>query len=345
MSTPTDANNNEKGSIAILAAAAYMAGPIARHLKDNCGYNIVAIVRPSTDAAAIAEIASQVKRGDLFDKNFVKEATKGCVAIINFLNQLLPTKDTMKEQMENDLPPLEAALEAALAHDAVFIHTSGNFSLATRGKIGGVFQNELTPKPQNADYYDPNPWSTFEHEGGLDAVAMLAEAKCRQDHFLNDFVSNHPASKAYVIIPAAIYGPSIGNKISFWDLAAHLYQQGQFGDMAHAFLHVEDAAQVYQSVLERSGKPGHRYAAYGESMTIRQFFQRYFEICGMELPENGPICSEAEAKRVYDDSATREDFDIYYKHHLLMSLPATIENLKERGLLMLKEDGPPEATA
>jgi hypothetical protein len=113
----TGYNNDTKGSIAFLAAASYMAGPIARHFKE-AGYSIVALVRPSTDCSAIVDegliLEHEIHRGNSSDKEFVTTATKGCVAIINFLSQLMPPCATIKEQVENDLPPLKAALEAIL---------------------------------------------------------------------------------------------------------------------------------------------------------------------------------------------------------------------------------------
>jgi nucleoside-diphosphate-sugar epimerase len=239
----TGYSNGTKDSIAFLAAASYMAGPIARHFKE-AGYCIVALVRSSTDCSAIVDeglvLEHEIHRGDLPDKEFVTTATKGCVAIINFLSQLMLPCATIKEQVENDLPPLKAALEAALEHDAIFIHTSGNFAIPPAGM--NVITNELPEKPLGASLLDEESWSTFEHEGGMTAVAVLAEAKHREDHTVQDFIAQHPASKARVVIPAGIYGPSVGSKFSFWDLAAYLYLTGQFGDFLQAFVHINDAA-------------------------------------------------------------------------------------------------------
>ncbi len=331
-------NVEDPKTIAILAAGSYMAGPIARHLHDN-GYRIVAIVRGSTDTSAITEFTDKICVGDLNDYDFVKDATKGCFAIVNFLNQLMPPKETIKDQLLNDLPPIQCALKVALDNDCIFVHTSGNFSIPTAGKDsidGGVIKAELPDKPEGADLLDAESWSTFEHEGGMTAVASLAEAKHRQDHCVQDFVKENPSSKARVIIPAGIYGPGIGKKFSFWDLAAHLYLAGQFGDFGHAFLHIEDACVVYQAVIEQ-GEAGCRYPMYGESVTVRAFVSKYANVCGVAMNEDGPVCSEEESKRVYDDSETREKFGIQYKHTLENSLPNAIGNLKERNLLMVKE--------
>jgi len=328
-----------KKKIAILAAGSYMAGPIAHHLHKNGGYVIVAIVRESTDTSAIEDFTDDIRRGDLSDLEFMKSATKGCFAIVNFLNQLMPPKETIKEQLENDLPPIQCALQAALEHDCIFVHTSGNFSIPTAGKDsidGGIIKAELPDKPVGADLLDVESWSTFQHEGGMVAVSTLAEAKHRQDHAIQDFVKENPSSKARVIIPAGVYGPSVGTKFSFWDLAAHLYLIGQFGDFGHAFIHINDACVVYQAVIEQ-GEAGCRYPMYGESMTVRTFVEKYAKICSVAMNEDGPVCSEEESKRVYDDSETREKFGIDYKYTIDNSLSDTIENLKERNLLMVKE--------
>ena len=148
---------------------------------------------------------------------------------------------------------------------------------------------------------------------------------------------------ARVIIPAGIYGPGLGKKFSFWDLAAHLYLEGQFGDFLHAFVHIEDVCKVYLAVLEH-GKASGRYPVYGESITVRSFVEKYAKTCGVEMKKDGPVCSKKESNSVYDDSETRSQFGIEYEHTLDKSLGEAVASLKERGLLMVKpptsSDGP-----
>jgi nucleoside-diphosphate-sugar epimerase len=313
---------------------------VAKHFKER-GYGVVAIVRPTTDAAAIAEIADTVIAGDLSNQEFMNDATTGCVAILNFLSQLMPPKETCKEQLENDLPPLLAGLQAALHHGSAFVHVSGNFSIPT-AVVGvdnnGLIRNELPEKPLGASILDAESWSTFAHIGGLQAVDSLAEAKHREDHAVNDFVTKHLESKARVVIPAGIYGPGIGTKFSFWDLAAQLYLNGQFGDFHHAFVHVDDFCKVLAEVVEH-GEPGGRYPVYGEPMTIRDFVRKYAKICEVPMHENGSDClKDSSIKRLYDDSETRKLFSIQYTHSLEddHSLKDSIDHLRERGLLQVQ---------
>mmetsp|Transcript_6795 Transcript_6795/g.11938 ORF Transcript_6795/g.11938 Transcript_6795/m.11938 type:complete len:330 (-) Transcript_6795:142-1131(-) len=323
---------SEQKSVAIMGAGSYVAGRIAQNLKENEGYKIIALVRPTTDVEAISKIADAVEKGDLSDVSFVTEATKGCYAIINFINQLMPPCDTVLEQLENDLKPIVAGLEAALANKAKFIHTSGNFSIPTKG-AGNVFTNELPTKPTGSTGKEEQ-WDTFEHEGGVAAVATLAEAKHRQDWAVQDFVDANPESMACVIIPAGVFGPSIGKKITFWDWAAAQFLEGKFVDFPHAFIHIDDIHKVYLAVL-RDGKPGGRYAAYGESMTVRSFVARYVEACGVPMIEDGPKCSDHEAERVYVDEETRKLLGVTYSHTLESSIDDAVSNLRERNLLVV----------
>jgi nucleoside-diphosphate-sugar epimerase len=317
-------------SVAIIGAGGYLAGPIARHLKEKGGYRIVALVRPTTDVEAISQIADDVKKGNLADAAFVKEATKGCCAIVNFVNQLMPPCETVLEQLANDLGPLQAGLEAALAHDATFIHTSGNCSLPT--KVITVFTNQLPAKPDGATGAEEH-WET---------VSALAEAKHRQDWALQDFVAANPNSKACAILPAGVYGPGIGKKISFWDFAAAQFLKGQFVDFAHSFIHMDDISKVYLSVVVQGGNtPGGRFPAYGENMTVREFIGRYAKACGEPMVEDGPRCSDEEAARVYDDSSTREEFKIVYEHTLDSSIDDAVANLRQRNLILVV--GPEDA--
>jgi nucleoside-diphosphate-sugar epimerase len=380
-STKNNVDGNKK-AVAILGAGGYLAGPIARHLKDAGGYHVIGFVRPSTDASALtSEIADVVCKGDLRDPNFlvssIQEHTSSstddgqeryypCVAIINFINQLMPPCDTVLKQLDNDLPPLMAGLEAALKLNCVFVHTSGNFAIPTAGNMGGTFTTELPAKP--ALVLDPSAasvktveelehWDTFAHDGGLTAVATLAEAKHREDWAVADFVAAHGDKvKACVLIPAGVYGPGIGSKISFWDYAAAQFLDNTFADFAHAFLHIEDAAQVYLTLVNNmSSTPSNmfpggeckRFAAYGESMTVRDFVAKYSAACGVPMlaDNEGAKCSEEERKRVYDDSASREVLGVAYVHTLRVdsdkrtssSLKEAVENLRVRNMLMVQE--------
>lgn len=318
--------------VAFLGAGGYMGGPVMRAFK-SAGYKTIALVRSSTSTDGISSIADEIFAGDLGDVAFVEASTKGCVAIINFINALMPPKDTMKEQLDNDVPPIQAGLLSALKHDAVFVHTSGNFAIPTKGRIGARIANELVAKP-DLDGGFVEHWDTFGHEGGMAAVSMLAEAKHRQEWLVQDFLQEHPRSKACVVIPAGVYGPGVGGRFSFWDLAAGLYLQGNFGDFMHSFIHVEDTAKVYLKIVE-SGKPGGRYPMYGENMSVRDFVVKYAAAAGVPFVD-GPKISSEEAARVYDDSFTRSAFGISFDRKLDSSFAETIEYLKQHGVMHVK---------
>ena len=347
----TESNEAPK-CVAIMGAASYMAGPIAKYIKQHGGYRVIGLVRATTDCSALTdEVADIVCSGDLSDVDFlfssIRNNCDSCIAIINFINQLMPPCETVLKQLDNDLPPIMAGLEAALQLDCLFIHTSGNFSIPTAGNVGGTYSTELHAKPEK----DPNSeipveklehWETFSHEGsGLQAVVALAEAKHRQDWAVQDFVTEHCGkSKACVLIPAGVYGPGIGSKFSFWDWAAAQFLEQKFVDFAHAFIHIDDIAKVYLAIVKQEfdGLSCPRFAAYGENCTVRSFSQLYASIC--EVPQlqddQGPTCSEEEARRTYDDTPTKLLLGITYEHSLENDLKDTVESLRERNLLMVK---------
>lgn len=232
---------------------------------------------------------------------------------------------------------MEAGLLAALKHDAVFVHTSGNFSIPTKGRIGGHFSNELAPKP-HLDGGFVEHWETFGHDGGMAAVTQLAEAKHRQEWLVHDFLQTHPRSKACVVMPAGVYGPSVGGRCSFWDVAADLYLEGRFGDFKTSFIHVEDAAKVYLKLVQH-GTPGGRYPMYGENMSVRDFVARYAAAAGVPMTDDGPTCSPEEAARVYDDSFTRSALGVSFDRRVEQSLGETVEHLRKHEALRVKPKG------
>jgi hypothetical protein len=53
---------------------------------------------------------------------------------------------------------------------------------------------ELPENPFGASLLDDEEsWLTFEHEGGMATVTMLAEAKHREDFAVQDFTAKHPS--------------------------------------------------------------------------------------------------------------------------------------------------------
>lgn len=226
----------EGRKVAVVGAGAYVAGPLLRGLQKQ-GYLTVGIARPSTDLTAIDEFCSEIHRGDLTDFAFVQQATAGCSAIINVVNQLNPPCETVAAQLENDVPILEACLFAGLKVGAQVIHTSGNFSIPSKGKSGGIDgRDAIFPPLPSGPFLDH--WPNFEHIPEMQGVATLAEAKCRTDLVLHNFVHAHPKANASIIIPAATYGPSIGGRLSFWDRAVEWYQVGHFQDFMTGKVHL-----------------------------------------------------------------------------------------------------------
>ena len=168
------------GALLHVGTGSYVARPIPQNLKEKEGYKINTLFCLTTDVEVISKAADDIEtKFDLSDVSFLMDKTKGCSAIINFTNQLMPPCDTVLEQLKNDLKPIIAGLATALANKATFIHTSGDFSIPTKGP-GNIIMNELPVKPTGSTGKEDH-WDTFEHEGGMAAVATLAEAKYRED--------------------------------------------------------------------------------------------------------------------------------------------------------------------
>src|SRR4051794_31852139 len=107
----------QQKQVAVVGAASFVGGPLLRALKAQ-GYKTVALVRPTTDASSLSGLPDTLVRGDLGDFQFVEEATRGSTAILDLVNQLNPPCKAFEEQLENDVPVLEACLHAGLRHGA-----------------------------------------------------------------------------------------------------------------------------------------------------------------------------------------------------------------------------------
>src|SRR4051794_34146067 len=154
-------SEEQRKHVAVVGAGAYVGGPLLRLLK-NHGYKTTALVRPTSDTTSIRGVADELVAGDLADFRFIADATRGSVAIVNLVNQLNPPCKTFEEQLENDVPVLEACLHAGLQHDARVIYTSGNFSLPTHGRSGRIDET-LAPRPAPDTRGFLSRWSTFSH--------------------------------------------------------------------------------------------------------------------------------------------------------------------------------------
>ena len=321
--------------VAVVGAASYVGGPLLRLLKAR-GYKAVALVRSTTDVSSLSGMADVLKRGDLADFQFVEEATRGSSAIIDLVNQLNPPCKTLEEQLENDVPPLEACLHAGLEHDARVIYTSGNFSLPTRGRRGKIDES-LAPKPTPdvAQGSYAARWPTFNHIDEMDGVMTLAEAKHRCEHLVHDFVQLHPRSRACSLIPAATYGPGLGGRVSFWDSVPSWYFAGYFKDFMTGFIHVEDLCRCYLAACE-TGRGGGRYLAAGQPMRVSDYVKLYAAAAG--APVDGAVARHVFANAqalVYDDSATRRELGIEWERRVEDSLADHMRYLREHGKLSL----------
>jgi nucleoside-diphosphate-sugar epimerase len=333
-------SEGKQKQVAVVGAAAYVGGPLLRLLKRE-GYKTVARVRPTTDTSSLIDLPDVVMRGDLGDFEFVEEATRGSVAIIDLVNQLNPPCKTLEEQLENDVPPLEACLHAGLAHGARVVYTSGNFSLPTRGRSGKIDET-LVPKPPPEVIQGSfsSHWPTFCHIDEMDGVLLLAETKHRCEHLVNDFVQLHPRSRACTVIPAATYGAGLGGRVSFWDSVPTWYLAGYFKDFMTGFIHVEDLCRCYLAVVER-GRAGGRYLAAGEPMRVSDFVRMYAAAAGAPIDGGQQRSVFANPRQlVYDDSATRRELGIEWERGLEESLAEHMRYLRQHGKLALEAPSP-----
>lgn len=321
--------------VTIVGAAAYIGGPLVRLLKEH-GYKTVALVRPSSDPSSLGDLPDTLVRGELGDFQFVEQASRGSVAIIDLVNQLNPPCQSLEAQLENDVPVLEACLYAGLKHGARVVYTSGNFSLPTRGRSGPI-DATLLPQPapelQQAGFLPR--WPTFGHIDEMDGVMLLAETKHRCEHLVHDFGQLHPRSRACTLIPAATYGPGLGGKVSFWDSVPAWYLAGYFKDFMTGFIHVEDLCRCYLAVIER-GRSGGRYLAAGQPMRVSDYVRLYAAAAGVSRNSIPAASVFANPQRLsYDDSATRSELGIEWERDLQGSLAAHMEYLREHGKLTL----------
>ena len=191
-SRPTDADRAPPGAAVALTliwrtivgkhlvtgATGLIGSVIAQQLVE-AGHDVVARVRPGTDASALEAIGVRIARGDLIDPGSVREAIVGCdgafhsAAIVGTPNQNRAASEQVN--VGGTITLLDAARETGVAR-VVAISTSGVFD----SDMTLTEQTPVHPNPPD-DPYTQTKVKAYQEtmrrvEGGQDVVLVLPGA-------------------------------------------------------------------------------------------------------------------------------------------------------------------------
>jgi nucleoside-diphosphate-sugar epimerase len=130
--------------IVVVGASGFLGGAVAKRLKRD-GHEVVALVRDTAKARALADAGFVLREGNLDNALSLQQATADADAVINAADS-------------DHAAGVSALLDAIAGTGKAFIHTSGISVTAdhAKGSGGGIVRNESTayqPIPERAARY------------------------------------------------------------------------------------------------------------------------------------------------------------------------------------------------
>ena len=268
------------------------------------GYEIVALVRATSNLKGLDGTSAVLAYGDVLDKTSVKTAAQGCDAIIHqaavFSVDMSNPDEIIKPAVEGARNVLEVAHELGIKR---VVYTSSIISIG------------MSDSPDKI--LDGNSWNT-------NTALPYAVAKTKSEQIATEIAKNL-GIELMILCPGGITGPG-DYRITPTHamLIAMLKGQTPIRAGGQNPVSVFDVASLHVQALTK-GVPFKRYvAASYENITYQQIFSLLADIVGEELPEPPQGDSGPVFYAYYDIRETCADFDYHPK-----SARETIESAVE----------------
>jgi dihydroflavonol-4-reductase len=254
------------GKHLVTGATGLIGSAIAQQLVD-AGHDVVALVRPGTDAADLERIGVRIARGDLTDPESVRAALTDCEGAFHSAAQVGVPDQTMAVAEAVNVGGTVALLDAARAagvRRVVAISTSG------------VFDSDTALTEHSPVHPDPpqDPYTVTK-------IRAFHETMRRVDD----------GQDIVIVLPGASYGPSPmarrvveipgGNQRIYRAMRG---EPARYLPMVAPWSSITDVAGVSLAAFER-GITGERYLGLGAPdcvMTITQFVNAALEVAGVD---------------------------------------------------------------
>lgn len=244
--------------VLLLGATGLLGNNVLRSLLKR-GHSVVALVR--SDKLEITHPALTVRKGSILDIEALRDAARGCDAIINCAG----TTDMSLLHYDDYLPVNKMLCESILEvmnelHIDTLVHTS------TANTIGygspacqGTEEDDIMP-PFAASYY--------------------AQSKLEAEKILIWEARQHPERHIVLLNPGFMVGrydykPSSGKLLTV-GFKRRIMASPKGGK---SFVHVQDVAEAAVNALTM-GRSGERYLLTGTNMRLKEFYALQARVCG-----------------------------------------------------------------
>jgi nucleoside-diphosphate-sugar epimerase len=244
----------------VTGATGFLGGSLARQLRKQ-QHGVVAIVRNPEKAAELTAIGVTVVKGDVTDKESMREAMKGCDGVYHVAGWYkVGVKDKTpgyRINVEGTRNVLELVKEL---HIPKAVYTS---TLAVNSDTHGELRDE-----------------SFHFSGKH--ISVYDQTKAEAHRIAEQMIKE--GLPLVIVMPGLIYGPD-GTSLS--DDALRVYLQKKLpmipSKAAYSWAHVDDVAQAHILAMEKAA-PGSKYIICGPSHTFSDALSVANKLTGVKKP-------------------------------------------------------------
>jgi farnesol dehydrogenase len=250
--------------ILLTGATGFLGRTVARCLAAR-GHAIRVLARPTSVTDGLPA-GAEVARGDVTDAGSVREAARGCEAIVHMAALVKIWVPDPGRFAAVNVGGVRSALAAAREEGARLVYTSSFIALGPSGE-GRLDGERPHPGPPYRNAYERT-------KADADALARRAQAD---------------GEDVVIVYPGVIYGPgdmtegNIVARLVADHLGGRLPALVGPGDRRWSYAFVEDVAEGHALAVE-AGRPGERFVLGGEDATLAQLFALVQEATGRRPP-------------------------------------------------------------
>lgn len=250
----------------ITGSTGYIGTQLAKRLTGD-GHHVNALFRSEAKAGELQNLPGlTLCQGDLFDKESLQRAAKGCDAVFHVAAFAKPwDKDPQtfyRYNVEGAVNVFEAAKKAG-AKRVVFTSTAGVISPSRGNKPS----DEDTPRK-------------------LDYFTEYERSKAQAEEEAVKFTQN--GLEVVTVNPTRVYGPGLLSDSNGVTRMIKMYIKGKFrilpgdGTSIGNYAYIDDVVAGHLLAMEK-GKPGERYILGGENVSFNEFFNLLSDLTGKSV--------------------------------------------------------------
>ena len=246
----------------VTGASGHVGANLVRHLLHR-GESVRALVRSTSDHAALAGLPVELATGDLLDAASLRAAMAGCNRVYHTAAKVQTTHGREQELYDTNVIGTRHVLAAAREH--------GIARVVVTSSLGAVGQ------PKNRPCNEDDAFNPFEHHLPYEESKAWVEHECLKACVLGQEV--------VIVVSTAVLGPHdyvpsrMGRVIvDFANRELKAYIPGGF-----EFVGAGDLAEGHVLAMER-GESGQRYIVSGEYLSVDDLMAMLERITGVKKP-------------------------------------------------------------